>query len=122
MKLIIFFSILSFSIFGQKHTDDGFKWYSVKKMPLETWCHVKSYSENHYFYMNLTENCKKELEKTQVEYKIDPLEIGEKRDADVSYDGKYTFWRNDFNDDFDVEVRYYDYEVIGFISIVYIEL
>ena len=122
MKLIIFFSILSFSIFGQKHTDDVFKWYSVKKMPLETWCHVKSYSENHYFYMDLTENCKKELEKTQVEYKIDPLEIGEKRDADVSYDGKYTFWRNDFNDDFDVEVRYYDYGVIGFISIVYIEL
>lgn len=122
MKLIIFFSILSFSIFGQKHTDDGFKWYSVKKMPLETWCHVKSYSENHYFYMDLTENCKKELEKTQVEYKIDPLEIGEKRDADVSYDGKYTFWRNYFNDDFDVEVRYYDYGEIGFISIVYIEL
>lgn len=122
MKLIFFFSILSFSIFSQKHTDDGFKWYSVKKMPLETWCHVKSYSENHYFYMDLTENCKKELEKTQVEYKIDPLEIGEKRDADVSYDGKYTFWRNYFNDDFDVEVRYYDYGVIGFISIVYIEL
>jgi hypothetical protein len=122
MKLIFLFSTLCFSIFCQKHTDDDFKWYSIKKIPFETWCHVKSYSLNHYFYMDLTENCKKELEKTQVEYKIDPLEIGKKRDADVSYDGKYTFWRNDFNDDFDVEVRYYDYGEIGFISIVFIEL
>ncbi len=122
MKLIIFFSILSFSIFGQKHTDDGFKWYSVKKMPVETWCHVKSYSENYYFYLDLTENCKEELKKTQIEYKIDPLEIGEKREAEAYGDGQYSFWRNSYGDDFDVEVRFYDFGEMSFLSLVFIEL
>ena len=72
--------------------------------------------------MGLTENCKKELEETQLIYKIDPVEIGEKSDADNKVDGQYSFWRTSYDDDFDVEVRYYDYGVIGFISIVYIEL
>lgn len=122
MKLIFFFSILSFSIFGQKHTDDGFKWYSVKKMPVETWCHVKSYSENYYFYLDLTENCKEELKKTQIEYKIDTLEIGEKREAEAYGDGQYSFWRNSYGDDFDVEVRFYDFGEMSFLSLVFIEL